>query len=192
MSTTKSEFDSSDALRHEYLQAWLTLPPNVPPNINTEDDLNAVVRFVAPVFTYGFGNILCQMAAAYSIAKEINSTCLIAWWDQLDPKLKTRYLPFNGRAPPAPGVTLKHIFPNIHFVDFYPTTRHVLNNSNCLYCFPKNQRKIFVPFPPSLSERDTLYISGLFANYQCLFVAYYLVTFFIYCRLSLAPPRARR
>jgi hypothetical protein len=170
MTTTKSEFDSSDAHRHEYLQAWLTLPPNVPPNINTEDELNAVVRFLAPVFSGGFGNVLYQMAAAYSITKEINSTCLIAWWDQLDSKLEKRNSPFGGRPPPAPGITLKHILPNIRYVDFYPATRQVLSSSNCPYFIPLKQRTIFVPFPPSLSERDKIWITGFFANYRCLFV----------------------
>jgi hypothetical protein len=106
LATVLCEADT-DYMRQEYLRDWRTLPPNVPPNINNEDELDAMDRFVSPVLSSGFGNILFQMAAGYSVAKEFNNTCLIAWWDQDDPNLiKPLYLPYHGRPAPAPGITL--------------------------------------------------------------------------------------
>jgi hypothetical protein len=193
MSTTKSDADSSDALRHEYLQAWMTLPPNVPANINNEDELSAIDRFLAPVLSGGLGNIMYPMATGYSIAKEINNSLLIGWWDQFDPQLIHSHLPFDGRPPPAPGITLKHIFPNIRYVDFYPATRQVQNNLNCPFRIPRdNKNRVkYVPFPLSLSDRARFWISGHFTNYKCLFDVFntrLIVSHFP--RLSFASPRA--
>jgi hypothetical protein len=193
-STARREANSSDdALsRHEYLQAWLTLPPNVPANINNEDELGTINRFLSAIHSGGIGNILFQMAAGYSIAKEINSTCIIGWWDQLSPQLQRRNSPFDGRPPPAPGITLKHIFPNILYLDFFPETRNLLfknalhNSSIPLF---HGDRCSFNPFPKSLQGKNQIWLSGLFNHYRSLFVAHYAHRFTNF-RLSLASPRA--
>jgi hypothetical protein len=121
---------------------------------------------LAPVLAGGFGNMLYQMATVYSIAKEINSTCLIAWWDQS--LNKGKYSPFDGRPPPAPGITLKHIFPNIRYVDFYPAPRQVLNSKTCPSWLPDETR--YIPFPPSLRRINKIWIRGPFVDWHCLFM----------------------
>jgi hypothetical protein len=154
-----------DELHDEYIRAWRTIPANVSPNINTEQELDAVKRFISPVLFSGFDNSLFLIATAYAIAKEIKSTVMIAWWDQAMSNLPVKYLPFAGL---PPGITLKHIFPNIHYVDFYPATRNVLNSTNCAFHLNGAQAREFHPFPKSLRKRNQSWIKGVFINHQCL------------------------
>jgi hypothetical protein len=114
--------------------------------------------------------MLYQMAAAFVFAKTLNVTCIIAWWDQRDPNLrKPLYLPYEGRSGPAPGITLKHIFPRIHYVDFQPSTRHVTVGSHCHY-IPGQARAMYLPIPQSLRDQRALWIRGAFFRHECSFV----------------------
>jgi hypothetical protein len=158
----------SDVLRLRYHREWQKLPPNVPANIKTEAELDAIHRFVAPIMSYGFGNMLFQMATAYSLANKLRTTCLVAWWDQSNPRLqRPKYLPFDGRPPPAPGITLKHIFPNIHYVDFYPATRNVF--SKCAVRMHFSEATVYLPFNlSSLQKRGKVWIDAPFIHLKCL------------------------
>ena len=159
---------SSDPLREAYLREWqVVLPPGCPPNIRTEAEIEAIQRFVSPVLHSGFGNMLYEMAAAFVVSKELGIPCVFGWWDQLDPGLDVMFRPYDGRSPPAPNITIKHIFPNMRYVDFYPKTRHVMNASNC-FCVPKENYG-YVPFPSTLLESRRIWMKAHFFDFKRMF-----------------------
>lgn len=107
-----------------YHAAWQIIPIQYPASIHTEAELDAVPNLVSPVLGGGLGSIMFKIAGAASLAKERGLDCIIAWWDQ-DPAPAIHYQPFAGRGEPAPGITLKHIFPNIRYADFNPANRNM-------------------------------------------------------------------
>jgi hypothetical protein len=117
------------------LDAWRTLPDDVPLNIVSETDLLSLTPYVAPVLSGGFGNILYEIAAGCVLAKRLGVPCVIAWWDQDKPGLDREFMPYDGRGDPAPGISIKHIFPMLLYADFQPATRYVTedNNATCFY-----------------------------------------------------------
>ena len=66
--------------------------------------------------------MLFELSAVHAIAARLNVTCLVGWWEQMEAPA----LPYGDRPAPAPGITLKHIFPNIRFVSVYPSYQNGL------------------------------------------------------------------
>ena len=140
---------------------WRQLPPGTPPNIRTEAELNGIPRFVSSIMRGGFGNILFELAASHSVALRLNVTCLVAWWDQEHVR-DAKYLPYHGRGDPVPGITLKHVFPNIVYVDFNPATRNVHKKA-----FAQSTYGGFDPFTRDLLLFRTPFMSGLYFHMRC-------------------------
>ena len=67
--------------------------------------------------------MLFELAAAQAVALELNITCIVAWWDHHTEPTH----PFGERPGPASDITLKHIFPNLHFVHYYPLLSHTMD-----------------------------------------------------------------
>jgi hypothetical protein len=154
--------------QQHYLRAWQVLPPHVPANIESDAELDALDRFVTPAMRRGFGNMLYEMATAFVFASQLNATCLIAWWEQFDPQLDVIIsAPFDGRPGPAPGITLKHIFPNIHYVSFVPSALHRANASNT-YGLPKSKKAQYTPLPERFHQKRHIWTHGLSFKARCL------------------------
>ena len=142
---------------------WRQLPPGVPPNIHTEEQLDSVGRFVSSIMRGGFGNILFELAASHSVAVRLNVTCLVAWWDQAN-ITNSRYRPFHGRGDPVPGISLKHVFPNIVYVDFFPKYRNVNR-----YALSQVRRTEYIEPTRAQQQRlKHLFLNGMYFNTRCL------------------------
>ena len=153
---------ASSALREAYLRDWQVLPPDSPPNIKTEAEIEAIARFVSPVLQNGFGNILYQMAAAYSVSLDLGIPCVFGWWDQHKHGQVPRFTPYGGRSPPAPNITLKHIFPNMNYIEFDPATRNVTESTDC-FCVAMGTQG-FTPLPRSMYNNSRIWMHGEFRN----------------------------
>ena len=149
-------------LPHKVLKTWKELPPGVSTPIHTEDELKKYNKFVSPVLTGGLGNMMYEMAFAHAIAKQIGVPCIIAWWEQSNPNLDDKCRPYHGRGDPAPGISIKHIFPNILYVDFFPKIRHIAGQS-----FGVGFSE-YIPPSKDLLELKTPYVRGGFFFPQCL------------------------
>ena len=131
-----------------FLASWAQAKLPGPPLIESEAQLLAAGPFISPVLSGGLGNILLQLATIHTLAKQHSVLCITAWWDQSDAGLRQLYRPYQGRGDPAPGITLKHIFPGLHFVSYEPAYRgvtssercHCLRNSNLMIKFVLNER----------------------------------------------------
>ena len=146
---------------------WRQLPPGVPPNIHTEEQLDSVGRFVSSIMRGGFGNILFELAASHSVAVRLNVTCLVAWWDQSHVK-DDLYKPYHGRGDPVPGISLKHVFPNIVYVDFFPKYRNVGRRA-----FRQAPMAAYVKPNDALLTLQTPWMSGLYFHLKCLFARWH-------------------
>ena len=122
---------------------WRRLPTTAAPTITTEEQLQSLPWYIAPVMSGGLGNIIFQIAATTVLADRYAVACIVAWWDQTNLTNPT-FRPFGGRGNPCDGITLQHIFPNIHFVDFYPQYRNVYARSH------RQKQLNFAPFPKPL------------------------------------------
>jgi hypothetical protein len=139
------------------VRKWRQLPMGTPRNIMSEAELAQVKPwFIAPVLSGGLGNHLFQMAAASTLARQRNATCVMGYWDP--GRVGSHYTPFGGRSLGIDCITLKHIFPNIIYADFEPLYRHVYKHSVArgmdYHKFPKS-----MPFP---------FIRGMFFDPACL------------------------
>lgn len=148
------------AVPEDVLAEWQYLPSEAVPNIQTERELRSL-QYISPILKGGFGNILYELAAAHSFAKLANVSCIVAWWDQSE--ADDIYKPYHGRGDPAPGISLKHIFPNLHFVGFFPRFRDVKSKSFD-WVF-----KRYVRPSESLLTLKTPYTNGYFFHPRCLF-----------------------
>jgi hypothetical protein len=124
--------NTSETSEH-LLSTWLSAHLPGPPLIENEKQLKAFGPFISPVLSGGLGNIMLQLAAVYGFAKKYKVPFVVAWWDQSDKSLPLSYRPFEGRGDPAPGITLKHIFPSLNYASFEPTYRGVKSKELC-YC----------------------------------------------------------
>jgi hypothetical protein len=140
---------------------WQVLPPSAPALIETEEDLSAIKRFISPIMTGGLGNMMFGLAAAHAVAKQVNAICIVAWWDQLRSTTLAKTLPYHGRGDPAPNITIKHIFPNLHYVSFYPRTRHVT-----AHAFGTDSRT-YIPPSEELLTFQTPYMKGEYFQLPC-------------------------
>ncbi len=147
---------------------WLKLPKNVPKSIRSQASLDAFMDerdFIAPILGGDMGDVMFQLAATHTLARQLSRPCLVGWWDQLD----TEYLaahPYYTQLPaPSPNITLKHIFPNIRFVAFLPATLHVHDQELC-YCLDPSDLA-FKPFPDSVIQGDLEFIGGRFLHPDC-------------------------
>ena len=113
--------DVSQRVAARLIATWRSTQHGGPAVISSEKQLTAAQPFVTPVLHGGLGHVLFQMAGAHVLAKRHNVTCVIAWWNQQH--ATNEYMPFGGRGEPLPGITLKHMFPAITYVDFEPQTR---------------------------------------------------------------------
>jgi hypothetical protein len=102
-----------------FLADWQKLPPENPSAIQAKD-FDLITSYVTPILSGGLGNIMYEIAAACTLAHSLSRPCLVGWWDQLRPGLEVEFRPYEGRPDPAPGISLKHIFPNLEFFDFSP------------------------------------------------------------------------
>ena len=104
------------AVPDDVLQQWLKIPEGVPDNINDETELSQYIKapYVSAILKGGLGNVMFQMASALALAHSRHVNCVIAQWNQAHDDA------FGSRTPPAPGITLKHLFPRIVYVDFLP------------------------------------------------------------------------
>lgn len=102
-----------------FLADWQQLPPESPPVIQAKD-FELITSYVTPILSGGLGNIMYEIAAACTLAHSLSRPCLVGWWDQLRPGLEVEFRPYEARPDPAPGISLKHIFPNLEFFDFSP------------------------------------------------------------------------
>jgi hypothetical protein len=148
------------AISQEYLEQWQRLPLDVKESLKTEEDINAVGPYISPVLQGGLGNMMFELASAHSIAKQAGVPCVVAWWDQS--VAFDELLPYHGRKDPGPGITLKHIFPNLLYVDFKPAYRNVKSRSYEYY------RWKFVPPPNEVLSLQKPYLDGYFFHPQCL------------------------
>jgi hypothetical protein len=108
-----------------------------------------------------------QLAAAHVLAKELNVPCLVAWWDQKEKHLPRHFRKFDGFGDPAPGISLKHIFPSFHFVDFNPKTRQIRNSTQC---FRLGMPGGYVKFSDEVKHLQKPFIQGLFFQNECMSV----------------------
>lgn len=113
--------DVSQHVAARLIATWRSTQHGGPAVISSEEQLTAAQPFVTPVLHGGLGHVLFQIAGAHVLAKRHNVTCVIAWWHQQH--ATNEYKPFGGRGEPLPGITLKHMFPAITYVDFEPQTR---------------------------------------------------------------------
>ena len=144
------------------ISQWKDIPPDAPQSITTElqlTDFMASSRFVSSIMRGGFGNILFQLAASHSVALKLNATCLVCWWDQRTADALHR--PFHGRGPPVPGISLKHIFPNIIYVDFYPSSRKVAKRAFSQF------RGVYKKLSKRLLDLKTPFMAGLYFHTRC-------------------------
>ena len=136
---------------------WLVLPPGCPTNIKNLQELEEFKRhhhyFVSGWMVGGFGNELFQMAAALSLSQQRNIACIVGYWDH------ENYNPYGTRTPPAPGITIKHIFPNIIYLDYLPKYNlHGISTSEIgHHQFPDNEQLLKTPI-----------ITGAFMHPDCL------------------------
>ena len=151
-----------------HMTRWRALPSRSPPNIMTEQELSDMKAFYSPVLFGSFAMNLFQISATCAIALEAGVECVIAHWDQQAPR-GAMYLPYGGGPPPAPGITLKHIFPNLRFVGFNPSFRDVIKSAY-------RQSKPFAYREVKLPKKTT-YVHGWFFYYGCL------ILFLLHCRL---------
>jgi hypothetical protein len=105
----------------EFLATWRSSTLDGPPVIMSEEELAAAEPFITPVLFGDLGSMLFQIAGTCVIAKPHGLRCVIAWWNQ--EVCDQDHLPFGGRGGPAPGITLKHVFPHLDYVGFNPATR---------------------------------------------------------------------
>jgi hypothetical protein len=113
--------DISNHASTQFIATWRSTQHGGPTVIASEEQLTAAQPFVTPILHGGLGRVLFQIAGAHVLAKRHNVTCVIAWWNQQH--ATDEYKPFGGRGEPAPGITLKHMFPAIFYVDFEPQAR---------------------------------------------------------------------
>ena len=139
-------------------------PEHVPPNIRTEAELSSITRYISPVLAGGFGNILFELAASHSVALRLNVTCLVAWWDQ-EHVQSPLHRPYHGRGDPVPGITLKHVFPNIVYVDFNPAYRNVQEHA---FVQTGQSHGTVVEYSESLLSLTTPYLAGYFQHKHCM------------------------
>jgi hypothetical protein len=106
------------------------------------------------VLSGGLGNIMLQLAAVHCYAKKYNVPFVVAWWDQSNASLPISYRPFEGRGDPAPGITLKHIFPSLNYASFEPAYRGVRSKELCRCVRASNSIIKFVRsvFPSNLNS----------------------------------------
>ena len=119
-----SPLPSIDVSQHamtQFIATWRSTQHGGPAVISSEEQLTAAQPFVTPVLHGGLGHVLFQIAGAHVLAKRHNVTCVIAWCHQQ--QATNEYKPFGGRGEPLPGITLKHMFPAISYVDIEPQTR---------------------------------------------------------------------
>ena len=138
---------------HVY-EAWLKTPAGVPSNISTQTELDEFLKspYVSAWLVGGFGNELFQIGAALAVAHVFHVNCPIAMWDQDNFNL------YGTRTPPAPGITMKHIFPNIVYVSFLP---HWNVNGKLMSSYPTSKEQFLTtpfvsnyPFDPTCLFRS--------------------------------------
>ena len=144
------------------LEKWRILPDGSPTPIKTEQELSQITNFISPICIGGLGTILFQIAACHVAAKAYGIQCIFAWWDQPTSRV---YQPYHSRSDPAPGITIQHIFPNLKYVDVFPSNRKVYENSMKFehedqYQAVNPSKKQHIPHP---------YMFGKFHHPQCLF-----------------------
>ena len=144
-----------------FVLKWQQIPVGFPLNIVSEEEISSM-EFISPILMGGLGNILFQLAAAHTLALQRNVPCIVAWWDQYPYALASEFRPFGGYPPPAPGITLKSIFPSIRYVDFFPKHRETWAN---LFHSPV----AYEAFPRPLA---TPFVHGLFYDPKCLMFAF--------------------
>ena len=122
------------------LQEWLQFPPGCPTNINNATELEQFKAFegvyVSVYLVGGFGNELSQMAMAITLARQRDIAHIIGHWRH------EYYNPYGTRTPPAPGITMKHIFPNIVYLDYLPkyNLQNITCSANDKLEFPDNEQ----------------------------------------------------
>jgi hypothetical protein len=121
----------SESAKQSLIAVWANARLPGPPLIETEKQLDGVGRFVSPVLSGDLGSMMFQLAAVHCLAQKHDITCVVAWWDQSDTSLPEQYRPFGGQGEPAPGITLKHIFPALVYASFEPPYRGVLSEQLC-------------------------------------------------------------
>jgi hypothetical protein len=143
------------------LEQWRILPQGVSAPLRSDEEIDALKgRFISPILKGGFGNILFELAAAHAVAKQVGVPCLVAWWDQS--KAKHFYRPYHGRGDPAPGITLKHIFPNLLYADFMPTFRNTTAHAH-IWIPKKNE-----PLSEDLFSLKKNFMLGFYFHPMCM------------------------
>jgi hypothetical protein len=122
--------DTSEPFEH-LLTAWASEQLIGPPLFESKEQLDGFGPFISPVLSGGLGHIMLQIAAVYGFSKKYNVPLVVAWWDQSNTSLPRTYRPYGGRGDPAPGITLKHIFPSLRFAKFEPAYRGVTSPDLC-------------------------------------------------------------
>jgi hypothetical protein len=149
-------------------KGWLKLPKNVPKSMRSQiqlDDFTSKHEFISPLLGGEFGDVMYQLVAAHTLARQHARTCLVAWWEQLDDAFLDAHPFFKQFPDPAPNITLKNIFPNIRFVNFLPATKHILGSDQC-FCMDLSSSE-FTPFPDEVATGHIKFISGRFHHPKC-------------------------
>ncbi|EDQ86521.1 uncharacterized protein MONBRDRAFT_28212 [Monosiga brevicollis MX1] len=129
--------------------------------LQAQAQLDALGPYVAPILYGGMGNVLFQLAALLALAKTEQAPCVVGFYKHWNRAYHT-FAPWGGHTPPAPGATLKDVFPQLLWVTFEPVVpnRRVFNRN----AFRTELPDEFHPLPGKALYPS--YIHGYFFNHR--------------------------
>lgn len=98
----------------------VVLPTSVSVDALGRDEYDSLGPVVCPILYGGLGNVLFQLAAIQVYCKETGAICVSGGWGGV--QHWNRGVPgfeeWGGHLAPGPGITLRHVFPNLRWLGF--------------------------------------------------------------------------